>query len=265
MQQRQWRWQDSYWPLSLQAQSTQGAGCDAQRDTRKWDLLMWMGVSTLHASNVASRVLCGLGLTVPSLHPACCEDLQACHVCCVNRQCAHTDTHAGITGTSPLLWILLTGREYQPVPLSSVPPTHRDLAWYLCSFLFVYPVWCNVMRRTCVLLSSVTLWEEPPPHKTACYLLLKDREYQPVSSEVSLPISPTQGDLRAPFTHLVWCHFMRSTRNDGQQERANGTTSGGKSGGGQTKWTYTCQIEGSYQVIETRLRVRASKQKNWKT
>ena len=39
----------------LLAQSTQDAGHDAQREASKWDLLLWMGVSTLHASNIKGK------------------------------------------------------------------------------------------------------------------------------------------------------------------------------------------------------------------
>ena len=39
-----------------EAQSTQDAGRDAQRDASKWDLLIWMGVSTLHASNIKGKM-----------------------------------------------------------------------------------------------------------------------------------------------------------------------------------------------------------------
>ena len=37
------------------AQSTQDAGKEAQHHASKWDLLMWMGVSTLHASNIKGK------------------------------------------------------------------------------------------------------------------------------------------------------------------------------------------------------------------
>ncbi len=38
------------------AQSTQDAGRGAQCDASKWDLLMWLGVSTLHASNIKGKM-----------------------------------------------------------------------------------------------------------------------------------------------------------------------------------------------------------------
>ncbi len=41
--------------VPLKAQSTQDAGCDAQRDTSKWGLFMWMGVSTLHTNNITGK------------------------------------------------------------------------------------------------------------------------------------------------------------------------------------------------------------------
>ena len=57
-----------WWDI-LQAQSTQDVGRDAQRNTSKWDLLMWMGVSTLHASNKSKEKCSNLcACCVP--HPA---------------------------------------------------------------------------------------------------------------------------------------------------------------------------------------------------
>ncbi len=48
------------------AQSTQDAGCDAQHNASKWGLLMWMGVSTLHASNIKGKTFAS--------RPASCVD-----------------------------------------------------------------------------------------------------------------------------------------------------------------------------------------------
>ncbi len=44
------------WCPVAEAQSTQDVGCDAQCNASKWDLLMRMGVSTLHASNIKGKM-----------------------------------------------------------------------------------------------------------------------------------------------------------------------------------------------------------------
>ena len=55
---------------SGEAQSTQDAGCDAQRNASIWALLMWMGVSTLHTSNIKGKTF----KFACALRPASCVD-----------------------------------------------------------------------------------------------------------------------------------------------------------------------------------------------
>ncbi len=52
------------------AQSTQDAGRDAQRDASKWDLLLSMGLSTLHTSNIKGKMF----EFAHPLRPASCVD-----------------------------------------------------------------------------------------------------------------------------------------------------------------------------------------------